>query len=322
MRLHAFCGVSSRRVSIREGIMAGFGVPRRAVAVATAAVVMAGVMAIGRPAGAATENGTLHEHSVGSLYSDATANVALAAGKTGKFSLEVVNTGDVTTQYAVVVTPSFGPATFAIVAGSTPVSGLRYWTPPVAAGKAYVFTLTASIPAGTPEANTSASVQLYAADNTSAALATRFVWVSEAAPKAGTSANDIFLKNGTQPATGGPVDEYMGSPAATVGKTEKFSVRVQNDSAANASDLVKAALTPLGTCNLSGFAVTYKVGTTDITTAITGAGYATPTLLPGKSVVITESVKYAVAQPGCTALYTGFSSGPFVQYTQVPIAVS
>ncbi len=66
------------------------------------------------------------------------------------------------------------------------------------------------------------------------------------------------------------------------GVTASHQIKVENDSGTNRSFVVKATES-----GATGFTMTYRAGSTDITAALLGGGYTTPVLSPGASVIIT-----------------------------------
>ena len=291
---------------------------------ALSAVTAAAIAAVVAPtAASATESGRLLVRATGSAYQNYAANLAVAAGKTGKFSLEVINTGTQTSQYQLTLTPLGGPAQFAYLVGSTTVTNPKYWTPPIPAGSTAVVTVTATIPAGTPEAYTQALVELATANAPTVPITSQVLAVSMPAPKVPTAPHEVTVKSGSQAAIGGPVTgEYSGAPAIAAGKTAKFTIDLRNGGTTPEIESLHATLNPIVGCAGSNFVVTVKAGSTDVTSAALGAGYASAPVQPGKSVVLTETVKYATADPACRALYTQLTNNSNSEFSQVPIAAS
>ena len=198
------------------------------------------------------------------------------------------------------------------------VTSSQYWTPPIAAGASLAVTVDASIPAGAAEAYSQADVLLYLAD-TGTMVGSQVLAVNMPAAKIPTTAHDVTVKNGSQ-AVGGSVLEYSASPALASGKSAKFTIALRNGGTAPETETLAASLSAIG-CGSGAFTVTIKAGSQDVTAAALAGTYTSAAVQPGKSVVLTETVKYS-GDPSCLALYTVLQDGSTVQYSQVPIAAS
>jgi CSLREA domain-containing protein len=104
------------------------------------------------------------------------------------------------------------------------------------------------------------------------------------------------------------------------GTTVKFGISIQNDSAA--SDHFSVAASGQA---ITGYAVKYFRGTTDITAAVVGGTYTTPVLSPGSTLLITAKVKVkstAAAGSSVTRLVTLTSVGDGTKKDAVKFIVS
>ncbi|MDQ3812835.1 MAG: DUF4394 domain-containing protein [Armatimonadota bacterium] len=101
---------------------------------------------------------------------------------------------------------------------------------------------------------------------------------------------DLLIKQAAEPTSAYALNNvYQGNPSGAQIKEQRIDpgvgvihqIRVENDGGSNRSFVVRATES-----GASGFTMTYRVGSTDITAAILGAGYTTPVLSPGAAVII------------------------------------
>lgn len=294
---------------------------RRALAVVAAGAMAAGLAVAASPAGAVTEDGQVLAKEVGSAYSPDLLMYGVApTGKSAVYFYEIKNTGNVQTQYQMSVVPQRGTATWQIFAGTTPVTEAKFYTPPVAPGGVYQFTVHGTPPSGGLTGSTNASLQVEIPD-TGTFIAFTDMYLFQQSAFTGTDDPDFFVKNGTQPwvaATNGAEE----SPAVTPGKSAKFSVRIQNDlTTSNPLRLFFDQSTDGAGCTSADFTAQVKLGSKDITSAVTGNGFPL-TLAPGKHVVVTEIVKYNGQGPGCIDWFGFFGdiTNRQLALDQVPVA--
>jgi hypothetical protein len=251
---------------------------RRLLAITGTVGALLGALLVASPSSAASHSGALLVKGPGSVYSGSGALVseAVSAGATDKFELKVVNTGTTPAQYNVKVVQSGTPADVSLYTGTlvlTPFSSSPdgYYTAPIAPGKSLALVLKVAVPAGTPQGTTQVTVALYSTDG----LPLGFVQAQTnvKAPTYGTTATDVFVRQGSQPYVGGSLDSQIAtSPAVDVGGSAVFSVKLQNDGPVPAS--VRGYAVPVSEC--ATFTITD--GTTDVTAAMAGNLYATPVL--------------------------------------------
>jgi hypothetical protein len=230
------------------------------------------------PSSAASHSGEIRIKGPGSLYSGNGAFVseAVSVGATDKFELQVVNTGATLAQYNIKVSQFGLPANVNLYAGTlalTPLSSSPdgYYTSPIAPGKSQALVLKVAIPSGSPQDSVQVGLILYATDGSALGYVTAQTNVK--APTYGTSAYDVFAKQGSQPYIGGSVDaQATSSPALKVGDAAAFTVKLQNDGPA------PAAVHGYLEATLSCATLTVKDGTTDVSEALIDDSYVTPVL--------------------------------------------
>ena len=115
-----------------------------------------------------------------------------------------------------------------------------------------------------------------------------------------SEADSAFAINNTYQAT--PSGAQVEAQAVAPGVAASYAVKVENDGSSAIPYVVKAVETAQ-----AGWTITYAVGGSDITAAITGAGYTTPNLAPGASVVITVLMTPGATVPGGTTKSTTLS---------------
>jgi hypothetical protein len=241
---------------------------------------------------------------------------ASTATKPAVYSIAVKNTGDVQTQYHLTLTRQNGTTNWQMFTGSTQITTTDgFFTAPVNPGAMVVVTVKAVQPSGGISGLNNATVDVFVPD-TGLYLGTVAMYVDPGVALGGSGGTDLFLKNGSQPwvagTSPGGVEE---SAVAKPGNTEKFTLRVQNDSAAVSSFQPFSFFGGQGpNCPAGSFDVTVKLGTHDVTTNFLGNAFS-ENLNPGAHSVFGISVKYPAAVAGCTALFMYISEpGQSVQF--------
>ncbi len=251
------------------------------------------------------ETGSLLIHGPGTAYTGGHGSIvaiSTTAGGSASFSFEVKNTGTATAQYNLMVfnNVEYCPATcavpvLALTSGSvigTPLaqSGNGYFTPPIAAGKTGVFTLKATLPAGSaPGSEWYQYLQL--SDTSHNYLDNTNAVETVTAAKANAGNDQIVTGAGSQkPVVNTAANSFISDPSAVGGAKSVYTVKLENDSAA--STQIGYRLFDNSSC-ASDFPATVKIGTADVTAAVIGGTYKTPALAPGKSVTLTVTVTYS-----------------------------
>ncbi len=124
----------------------------------------------------------------------------------------------------------------------------------------------------------------------------------------GTSRPDLLIKKGSDPDTAyaiagtyqtAPAGAQVVSQEVAPATTATCQVKVVNAGTTNRSFVLRAA----EAAGVSGWAVSYRVGATDISAALRSAsGYTTPALAPGECLVVTVEATPAADVPGGTSL--------------------
>jgi hypothetical protein len=268
-----------------------------------------GVVAWGSPAGAfGGEHGVLRIHGPGSVYAGSNAVVTLVTspGGTVSFPFEVKNTGADTAQYNFRVSDigCGGPcaATHIVTAGSLVVTKLSdgpngYFTAPIGAGKLAMYTLKVTMPkTAAPNAYDVLVVNMY--DTAGNFLDSEAV-VALVKATTGTRADDEFVNGASQPTVSGyprSGNTIVTSPTVAVGGKATFTVKLANDSAA--PSVIHWHLSEFNGCP-AYFSVTVKAGTLDVTTRALNGTYATPTLAPKASKILTVTIINTAFALGC-----------------------
>jgi len=184
---------------------------------------------------------------------------------------------------------------------TTDITGAGYTTASLLPGGTAVLTVLMT-PDGTAAGSTSRSATIGAFSDAADTVVRDSV-------KAVTTANvsrqpDMLVKRDGETDSAYAIDnEYQTTPtgaqvetlAVNPGVAAIYQAKVENDGNAARTYVLKA--TESGD---TGWTVTYKVGTTDVTTDIKGAGYVTATLAPGDSEVITIEVTPGISVTGAT----------------------
>jgi hypothetical protein len=231
------------------------------------------------PASAAAYAGKLLVKGPGSLYTGPIgyAVEAVGPGETDQIEIKVVNTGNTAGRFNLTIVSTGLPATSRLFLGSPATVALRagsngYTTGSIAAGKSQVFTLKVAVPAGSPQGTVHNALTLHAL-NDGYYLSQGVAETEVKAPAFGTTATDIFAKEGQQPYIGGSVGQTVASPAIDVGASAVFTLKLQNDGSVPAA--IRLSLPEIW-IRCSSFSI--KDGDTDVTTAVFYDQYSTPVL--------------------------------------------
>lgn len=272
---------------------------RRALLAVTSIIVLLLTTFVGSgPSSAASQNGELRIKGPGTLYSGdgAVVSEAVAAGTADSFELQVFNKGTTLAQYNVRVSHTGLPAAVDLYAGSLLLTHLSsgpdgYYTAPIASGKFQALTLKVLIPAGSPQGSTTVNIHLYSTDGHYLSGVNARTDIK--APTYGTTATDLFARQGGQPYVGGSVnDQFATSPAINVGGSSVFTVKLQNDGPVPAA--VRGRAYVYNDC--STFVV--KDGAVDVTAAFLADTYVTPVLAVRAARTLTVTFKRTLAA-GC-----------------------
>jgi hypothetical protein len=280
------------------------------VGVLTVAALVTVAVTVGSAgAGAATENGQILTKVVGSLYSAERLMYGVStATKPAVYSIAIKNTGDVQTQYHLTLTRQNGTTNWEMFTGSTQITTQDgFFTAPVNPGAMVVVTVKAVQPAGGISGLNNATVDVFV-PVIGLYVGTVAMYAYPGVALGGSGGSDLFLKNGSQPWVAGTDFGGEESAVAKPGNTEKFMLRVQNDSGAASSFQPFSFVSGQGpNCPASSFSLTVKMGTQDVTTAFVGNTFS-ENLAPGAHSTFGISVKYPAAVPGCTNLFMYIAS--------------
>jgi hypothetical protein len=286
---------------------------------------------VAAPATAASYNGALGIKSVGTPYAgtdsfSAAVSRSVSPGSTGSFSVEVINKGTTVSQFQVnIVAYPESIATAVLDAGSTNVTALAdqgydfsrgYVTGPIQPGKTVTLTLKLTIPKTAQPADQS----LEGVELSSPGGATQYEAVvadAQVAWSTSTSPTTLFATaNSQSKVLGGPADvqdPWVTAATLTGTATDTYTLTVKNSSTAPAH--LSLIANPLEVCGSDGFAATYKLGSTDISSAVLGSGYDFPIAFPaGASKTVTVTVKAVPA--GIAAIdptSCGYTGGFYTQ---------
>lgn len=250
------------------------------------------------------ETGSLLIHGPGTAYTGGQGSIvaiSTTAGGSASFSFEVKNTGTATAQYNLTLfnnveycAGSCAPPAVALTSGSvigTPLaqSTNGYFTPPIAAGKTGVFTLKATLAAGSaPGSEWFQYLQL--SDTAHTFLDSTYAVETVTAAKANAGNDQIVTGAGSQkPVVNTAANTFISDPSAAGGAKSVYTVKLENDSAA--ATQIGYQLFDNSNC-AADFPATVKIGTADVTAAVLGGTYKTAALATGKSVTLTVTVTY------------------------------
>ena len=270
-------------------------------AVCTVATIVGGIA----PAYAAAD-GFLLMKGTGSVYTDANiVYLGITPGVgTKTFSFKVVNLGSSSQQFKVTVELEGTGFTATLFSGYKAVSS-PFTTAQIKPGGSTALSLKMAVNAGQPQDQYVAKVQMR--DPLTDEVLDQSLTSAQATYQTGTTAQDIFLKTGSQPFVGG--SDYQFETASTIkpGGTATFTIRLKNDST---TPTTITLLGDQGSVCADNFAVTVKQGFTDVTAAVIAGNYSTGILNPGAKKELKLSVKL-IADDGCRADYFQFqATGP------------
>jgi hypothetical protein len=290
---------------------------------------------LSQPAGAVNYDGRLQLKGTGSNFTGSghVAALVVSAGGTATYSLKVVNTGADLAQYSLKVY-SDQSAGLSVHSSSSDITALTssydgYVTAPIAAGKSVTYTVKVTAAPGTAQSTvrTFAGLSSVSADGSHYfQLDSEQMYTEVKAPAAGTAADDLFVKGGSQPYVGGSVSgQTAAGPALKVGQSASYTLHLKNDGTApgtialhldNPADLGCAAF----------YTTVIKDGSKIVTAAVLAGTYVTPTLKVGAAKDLTVTVKYVVAAGGgCQQLSLetyGGTSGAVQHYSYVLITAA
>lgn len=250
------------------------------------------------------ESGKLLVHGPGTAYTgggDSIVTITTTAGGSAVFAFEIKNTGETTAQYNLTVSnsPLSYPAsplpTLVLTDGSvigTPLAQTAngYFTGPILPGKTRMFTLKATVAAGSP-AGAEWYQQLVLNDTTHNQLDSTNTEESVTATKSTFGNDQIATGAGGQKPTIYPAGTaYVTDPSTPAGGKSVYTIKLENDS--TAPDQIGYLLFDFSAC-AADFPATIKAGTTDVTAAVLAGTYLTPVLAPGKFVTLTITVTYS-----------------------------
>jgi hypothetical protein len=291
---------------------------RRAVLVLLAGIVavLAASLTVVPAATAASHSGDLAVKGPGgSAYTRAFA-VSLSGkeGATMTYTFQVRNTGTTLAQYRLNVSDWTG-AQAQLYDGTLLLKPLAsspdgYYTKAIPAGGSQTLTLKIPIPVGTAAVEHYSSINLYGTDGFY--LATRNLIAEEPAVLTGSTATDLFVKNGGQLAVGGAGRPAQAMTAPTISGTQvaTFTAILQNSTGPTAS-IGFRIYNSEGTCGQ----VTVKDGSLDVTAAALAGTYQTPPLARLAKRNLTVTVKNLA--PSCLRAHLTVQSripgGTFLQ---------
>ncbi|KRA29682.1 hypothetical protein ASD81_22275 [Nocardioides sp. Root614] len=241
--------------------------------------VLAASLAVVPAASAASHSGVLVVRGPGGSAYTAGHVVSLAGkeGTTMTYTFQVRNTGATLAQYRINIQDWTG-AQAQLYDGTLLLKPLAsspdgYYTKAIPPGGNQTLTLKIPIPVGTVAYEHYSSVRLYGTDGYF--IDEVYLVAEEPAVLTGGSPADLFLKNGSQLAVGGPGRSYQIVTAPTITGTAvaTFTVTLQNSTAPSAT--IGFQLQNNGGC---GQVVTVKDGTLDVTAAAVAGTYLSPPL--------------------------------------------
>lgn len=281
---------------------------RRAVAALVTGIVaaLASSLLVAAPASAASHAGELAIRGPGgSAYTRAFA-VSLVGkeGATMVYTFQVRNTGTTLAQYRLHV-DDWGGAQAQLYDGTLLLRPLAsspdgYYTKPISPGGNQVLTVKIPIPVGSPQFQHVASIRLYGTDGYF--ITNRNLIAEEPAVLSGSTATDLFVRNGGQLAVGGRNGQVMTAPTISGTQVANFTVTLQNSSASPASIGFQLFDDLCGQ-------VVVKDGFVDVTAAAKAGTYQTPVLARLGKRNLTITVRNI--QPSCMRAHLG-------AYSKVP----
>lgn len=269
---------------------------RIAAVLGTAAVLVTTLLVQPGAADPAAPQGTVKVKGPGSTYSVARGNApaiaveSVARGATGQFDLQVVNNGSVATSYAIALVARQGSpellASAATVWGSTllgkkllATGPLGFVTPSIAPGKAATYLVKVPMPASGPAGHVWLDATLRTPNGTVQGTAQI---VAEQPAAKGTTANDVFVSQGSQPLVGSSsYRAVISSPALVNAQSATFTVKFENNGPVTQAILIRGAYEPY--CNQ--VLVRNQFGTNLGANALLGQNNSSGYLKPGASVL-------------------------------------
>lgn len=252
--------------------------------------VLAASLAVVPSASAASHSGDLAVKGPGgSAYTRAFA-VSLVGkeGATMTYTFQVRNTGTTLAQYRLNVNDWSG-AQAQLYDGSLLLKPLAsspdgYYTKAIPAGGSQTLTLKIPIPVGTAQVEHYSGITLYGTDGYY--ITSRNLIAEEPAVLTGSTANDLFVKQGGQLAVGGAGRPTQAVTAPTISGTQvaTFAATLQNSTGPSAS--IGFHLFDDGCAQ-----VTVKDGSLVVTAAAKNGTYLTPPLAKGGKRNLTIAVK-------------------------------
>jgi len=275
---------------------------RHVAAVAAALVCGPVTLAVSSTAAHATgavNGAVLGIHAAGSVYggSGSVASGFTTAGGTVTYTYDVLNKGPVQGQFLLRVDQPQPGETMTLAAGSlitTPLaqSPSGYFTAPINPGKSAVYTL--KVKTATTLTQTSRYFNEITLFNTDGGYLDEVYAETEIKATSGPFIDDIYTSGNA----GGPVisepgvfsGDYSSQPIKP-GQTATFTVKVRNDSQTPGALRISAGEFPACGSNTT-FPFIVKVGTADVTPAVTAGTYLTATLAHNGTVTFTAVVTY------------------------------
>jgi hypothetical protein len=277
--------------------------PRRALVPILSLLFTAGLVAVSPAAQAASTSAQLQVKGPGSVYTDGDNGAHLvilpvSAGSSVTFAAKVINTGTTSAQYQLFGYDNNDPSsvsTYTVngtVANGLINSGDGYYTPLIAAGKSIAITVKVAFNKTVPPAADGIELYLDSSDGATSIDGANMVAVLKA-PSAATGPNQMFVKNGSSSYVGGPQNGVgVSGPALAVGGSTTFTAHLVNGGAA--ADVIDFSISDACT----NYLIDVKAGSTDVTTAVLGGTYRTPSLAHGGHQDLTVKTTYLGVRPG------------------------
>jgi hypothetical protein len=308
-------------------------ISRRALTLTTLviAVLVFALVVVARPnpAGAASTSGEIQIKGTGTTYAkSASASQVAGAGDTSTFSVKVINRGSSLAQFKLRTLTKGFPSTIKMVSGTSDVSPLSssadgWVTPAMAPADSISLKVSLKLPVNTnPDQWFGVGVSLRSTTDVVISSVSAIALVEAAG--SGTTAWDVFVRNGHDPFVGGSVEisQPISSPPLKPGQSTVFTLRLQNDGTSPST----IGLFVDQSCAAS-FPTVVKDASTDVTVAAHSGSYVTPALAAGRYRDLKFTIKRIGADPSCTdtvieAEATKGLHGPFsfTQRMQVYVA--
>lgn len=249
-----------------------------AVLVTGVVAVLAASLAVVPSATAASHDGNLVVKGPGgSAYTD--GYFVSQVGKEGAtltWTFQVRNTGSTLAQYRLQVEDWLGSRA-KLYDGSLLLQPLAsspdgYYTKPLSPGAAQTLTVKITVPGGTTDFQHLALMNLWATDGTY--LDYFYMVAEEPAVLAGATPRDLFAKQGSQAAVGGPgrFNQYATAPTISGTQVATFTLILQNSTSSTPTTI--GLYLYAGSCGT----VTVKDGALDVTAAARAGTYQSPPL--------------------------------------------